>query len=110
MTALLAVTTCLPCLIALSIRLRAGSIPPISDTDWQVPFEKYKLTPEYQIINNHFSLIINTDSKEEADRLFNALSDGGQIKMQMNLTFWGSYSGISIDKFGVNWKITFESE
>ncbi|MEI6487313.1 MAG: COX15/CtaA family protein [Bacteroidota bacterium] len=33
-----------------------GSIPPLSDTDWQIPFEKYKQTPEYKIINNQFSL------------------------------------------------------
>ena len=33
-----------------------GSLPPMSDAAWQVPFEKYKQTPEYQIINNQFSL------------------------------------------------------
>ncbi len=33
-----------------------GSIPPMSDADWQIPFDKYKQTPEYQIINNQFSL------------------------------------------------------
>lgn len=33
-----------------------GSLPPMSDADWQIPFEKYKLSPEYQIINNQFSL------------------------------------------------------
>lgn len=33
-----------------------GSMPPVSDTDWQVPFEKYKQSPEYQIINNQFTL------------------------------------------------------
>ncbi len=33
-----------------------GSMPPMSDADWQVPFEKYKQSPEYQIINNQFSL------------------------------------------------------
>src|ERR1035437_2637220 len=33
-----------------------GSMPPVSDADWQVPFEKYKQSPEYQIINNQFSL------------------------------------------------------
>jgi heme a synthase len=33
-----------------------GSMPPMSDADWQVPFEKYKLSPEYQIINNQFTL------------------------------------------------------
>jgi heme a synthase len=33
-----------------------GSLPPVSDADWQVPFEKYKESPEYQIINNQFTL------------------------------------------------------
>ena len=33
-----------------------GSMPPTSDADWQIPFEKYKQTPEYQVINNQFSL------------------------------------------------------
>jgi cytochrome c oxidase assembly protein subunit 15 len=33
-----------------------GSLPPMSDADWQIPFEKYQQTPEYQIINNQFSL------------------------------------------------------
>ena len=33
-----------------------GSMPPITDADWQVPFEKYKLSPEYQHINYHFTL------------------------------------------------------
>ena len=59
---------------------------------------------------NTFSLYINTDSKEEADRLFNELSIGGQLKMPMNLTFWGSYYGIFTDKFGIIWKITFNSK
>ena len=33
-----------------------GSFPPMSDADWQVPFEKYKQSPEYQLINNQFTL------------------------------------------------------
>lgn len=33
-----------------------GSKPPMSDADWQIPFEKYKLSPEYQQINYHFTL------------------------------------------------------
>jgi PhnB protein len=58
--------------------------------------------------NNSFALYINTDSREEADRLFNELSVGGQIKMLMTETFWGSYYGVFKDKFGINWKITFD--
>ncbi len=33
-----------------------GSKPPMTDAEWQVPFEKYKQSPEYQIINNQFTL------------------------------------------------------
>jgi PhnB protein len=58
--------------------------------------------------NNGFALYINTDSKDEAERIFNELSLGGQIKVSMTETFWGSYYGILKDKFGVNWKITFD--
>lgn len=55
---------------------------------------------------SNFSLIIHTDKKKEADRLFNELSKGGQIKMPMNLTFWGAYYGICIDQFEIMWKVT----
>lgn len=59
---------------------------------------------------SNFSLILHADTKEEADRLFNELSEGGQIKMPVNLTFWGSYYGICVDKFGIMWKVTIELE
>jgi PhnB protein len=49
--------------------------------------------------NNNFALYINTDSKGEAERLFNELSAGGQIKVSMTETFWGSYYGVLKDKF-----------
>lgn len=61
-------------------------------------------------VSNSFSLYVSTYSNKEADRLFNALSEGGIIKMPMTEQFWGSYYGICIDKFGINWKISFSSE
>jgi len=60
------------------------------------------------ITTNSFSLYVSTDKKPEADRLFQGLSDGGQIKMPMTDTFWGSYYGMCIDKFGISWKISFD--
>jgi len=57
----------------------------------------------------YFSLYINTDSKEEADRLFNLLSIKGEVKLPISEQFWGSYYGICLDKFGINWKISFAS-
>ena len=54
------------------------------------------------VIGNNFSISINTDTKEEGDRLFNGLSAGGHVIMPMNVTFWGSYYGMFTDKFGIN--------
>lgn len=55
---------------------------------------------------HNFSLIVQAESKEETDRLFQELSEGGTIQVELNLTFWGSYFGICVDKFGISWKIT----
>ena len=62
--------------------------------------------PSFQQGNN-FSISINTDSKEEADRLFNGLSEGGKVTMPLNNTFWGDYFGMFTDKFGINWMVSF---
>jgi PhnB protein len=56
---------------------------------------------------NNFSISITTDTKTEADRLFNGLSSGGKVTMPMNKTFWGDYFGMFTDKFGINWMVSF---
>ena len=48
---------------------------------------------------------LEPDTREEADRLFNGLSAGGKIEMQMQDMFWGDYFGSFADKFGVQWMI-----
>lgn len=57
-----------------------------------------------------FALYVSSESKEEADSLFNSLSKDGEIKLPISDQFWGSYYGICTDKFGVNWKISFALE
>jgi len=66
-------------------------------------------SPDFRQGNN-FSISITADSKEEADRIFNALSEGGQVTMPLNLTFWGDYFGMLCDKFGVNWMMSFNDQ
>ena len=58
---------------------------------------------------NNFSVSLNTDSKEEADRLFNGLSKGGNATMPMADTFWGDYFGMLTDRFGINWMISYHA-
>ena len=52
---------------------------------------------------------ISADSKEEADKLFNGLSEGGQPFMPMADAFWGSYFGMLKDKFEVQWMVSFDA-
>lgn len=55
---------------------------------------------------NVFSLYVNTDNKNEAERIFGALSDEGDVIIPIANQFWGSYYGLCIDKFGISWKIS----
>ncbi len=48
---------------------------------------------------------LHPDTREEADRLFAALSDGGRVEMEMADQFWGDYFGSFVDRFGVQWMI-----
>lgn len=59
------------------------------------------------VAGNNFSISITADTKAEADTLFATLSDGGQITMPLENTFWGDYFGMFTDKFGVNWMVSF---
>ena len=56
----------------------------------------------------NFSVSISVDSKEEADRIFNGLSAGGNAFMPMEHTFWGAYFGMFTDKFDIGWMVSFD--
>jgi PhnB protein len=62
------------------------------------PGQEYKDGP--------ISLSISVGSKAEADRIFAALGEGGKVDMAMQPTFWGSYFGMVMDKFGIDWMIS----
>ena len=56
---------------------------------------------------NNVYISIHPESKEEADRIFNALSTGGTIEMQIADQPWGDYYGSLTDKFGVQWMVNY---
>jgi len=57
---------------------------------------------------NRSKISISTESKEEADKLFNGLSAGGTIEMPMEDSFWGSYFGMFRDKYGIEWMVNYD--
>jgi PhnB protein len=52
-----------------------------------------------------FSLSITVADEAQADRLFNALADGGQVRMALTKTFFSPRFGMVADRFGVGWMI-----
>lgn len=60
-------------------------------------------------VGNNFSVAISTESKDEADKLFNNLSKGGHVTMPIENAPWGDYFGMLTDKFQINWMVSFDN-
>ena len=57
---------------------------------------------------NRSKIVISAESKEEAIKLFNGLSAGGQIEMPIDDSPWGSYFGMFRDKYGIEWMVDYD--
>ena len=57
---------------------------------------------------NRSKIVVIAESKEEADKLFNGLSAGGQIEGPIGDGPWGSYFGCFRDKYGIEWIVEFD--
>lgn len=82
---------CHICLKAPGMMLMGSDCPPDS-------YEK----PQGTIIN------VQADTAEQAEALFAGLSEGGEIRMPMEETFWAERFGMCTDRFGVQWMVNCE--
>lgn len=57
---------------------------------------------------NRSKISISAESKEEADRVFEGLTTGGNIEVPMGDSPWGSYFGMFRDKYGIEWMVDFD--
>ena len=60
-----------------------------------------------RVEGNNYSISVHPDSRQEADRIFNALAEGGTITMPIADQFWGDYYGSVTDRFGMNWMVNY---
>ena len=58
---------------------------------------------------NRSKISVSAESKEEADKLFNGLSAGGQVEVPIGDSPWGSYFAMFRDKYGIEWMIDFDA-
>lgn len=61
-------------------------------------------------VGNNFYISVSAGSENEADKIFNGLSQGGQIEMPLQKAFWGAYFGMLKDKFGVQWMVSYDEK
>ena len=60
------------------------------------------------VMGSNFSICYTPQSREEVDALLAKLSDGGEVTMEAQETFWGSYFAACTDKFGIGWMLDYE--
>ena len=77
----------------------------IGDTEVMASDGYAKGQPEFK----GFSLSIRTRSEAEADRVFAALADGGQVQMPLGKTFFSPKFGMLTDRFGVAWMVMVDA-
>lgn len=53
----------------------------------------------------NFSVALECDSVDEAERVFAALSQGGEVRMPLMDAPWGPRFGMLTDQFGVQWML-----
>lgn len=83
------------------VSLEIGKGTFLMGSDQPANFEKL-------IEGNNFSISINTESEEEATRLFNGLAHKGIINMPLGKTFWGAFFGMLTDQFNIKWMVNFD--
>lgn len=74
--------------------------------DWELmgsdaPPERYQ-APQGMYVS------LNSDNPDEADRMFTALAEGGQVQMPIQETSWAQRFGMLVDRFGIPWMINCE--
>lgn len=59
---------------------------------------------------NNFSISLAPDSRTQAEQIFEGLSEGGTIEMDLQDAFWGSYFGVLVDRFKIRWMINYGAQ
>jgi PhnB protein len=66
------------------------------------------LPPGQHVKPQGFDVMIQVEDPAEAERLFNALAEGGTVTMPLQQTFWATHYGVLVDRFGIPWEINCE--
>ncbi|MGZ5453285.1 MAG: VOC family protein [Candidatus Aminicenantales bacterium] len=80
---------------------------PIGQSDALMASDSLESFGQKLVQGNNAYISVNPDTKEEADRIFKALSSGGVVEMPIADQPWGDYYGSFKDKFGMMWMVNY---
>ncbi len=83
---------------------------PIADDAVLMASDTVEAFGQKLVQGNNVHISLHPDSKEEADRLFSALSEGGEVEMPIADQVWGDYYGSFKDRFGVQWMVNYSTQ
>ena len=58
---------------------------------------------------NRSKIVVTAASREEADKIFYGLSEGGNVEVPITDTPWGTYFAMFRDKFGIEWMVEYNA-
>jgi PhnB protein len=64
--------------------------------------------PEQYVPPQGFYVLLGVDEPAEAERVFRALAEGGDVRLPIQETFWSPRFGVLVDRFGIPWEISGE--
>lgn len=67
------------------------------------------ILPEQYVKPQGFYVLLSVDEPMDAERIFSALAENGEVHMAIQQTFWSSRFGVLTDQFGVPWEISCEN-
>jgi len=82
---------------------------PISKETVLMGADSLKTFGQTATFGDNLSLMVSAENREEVDEIFGKLAAGGKVVMPLEVTFWGDYFGMLVDKFGINWMINCQA-
>ncbi|HVM15562.1 MAG TPA: VOC family protein [Egibacteraceae bacterium] len=83
---------------------------PIGEDDMLMASDALESLGQTLASGNNVYISVHPDTREDADRIFNGLSAGGEVEMPIADQVWGDYYGACTDRFGVQWMVNHSSQ
>ncbi len=75
-----------------------------------VQFTMSDMMRDKAVIGDQVSIMVNCESEQQIQELFNKLAVGGEIFMPVEKQFWGAWFGMLTDKYGIEWDLNYAFE